>query len=57
MTPTELKRAKTAVLRRIAYDFGITVCRDFTRADILDAIIDRLGEYPGPGWVFLGQYK
>ncbi len=58
MTKSELKRQKVFTLKRIAYDLGITVCRDFSKTDIYEAICDQLGD-PAEnkvGWTFLDQY-
>ncbi len=59
MTKTELKRQSVATLKRIAHDSGITVCRDFTKQDIFEAICDRLGDprENKVGWTFLDQYR
>jgi hypothetical protein len=38
MTRAELKAKKVAELRRIAADLGLPVCRDLTRADLIEMI-------------------
>lgn len=60
MTRTELKRLRTATLRKIATEhLNIWLPRDYRRIDIVDAIEDRLGEpeLNPVGWTLLDQFK
>ena len=59
MTKAELKREPVGNLRRIAYNLGIVILRDYTKKDILEAIMARLGspEENPVGWQRLEGLK
>ena len=56
MTKTELKKMSCTKLRRIAYDMNILVPGDYTRQDILEAILDVLGDC-AEAWATMEQYR
>lgn len=48
---SDLRKLTLPALRRLAADRGIPVCRDFTRADLIDALAARMGlRQPKSAW-------
>lgn len=52
MTPGKLRKLSLTMLKRIAYSYNLTVYEDWTKQDIADALIERLGEDP-VAWTLL----
>lgn len=58
MRKAELKELPIQTLKRICRDMSLNIPKDFTKRDITDSIIDRLGSPEGNpvGWKLLDQY-
>jgi hypothetical protein len=52
MTPTKLSKLSMSVLKRLAYEYNMVVLRDYTKQDIIDVFIDRMGE-DEVAWILL----
>ena len=52
MTPSKLRKLSLTMLKRIAYPYNLTVYEDWTKQDIADVLIERLGEDP-VAWTLL----
>ncbi len=51
MTKSDLRKMTLPQLRRLAADRGVPVCRDFTKADLVEALAARMGlNQPRTAW-------